>query len=194
VLLVNAVVWIRFLAGAIWLNGALEKLLNPGFPKQFAAALQMGGFINGAPSPVASFMRGTVLPNAELFAQLTRIAELALGSALILGLLTNMAALGSVLYSLLILFTQGGVSFGTGLGSPEFFTIDLVLATISLIILLSPAAKAFSLDAALARRYPRISMPLVGRRVGLSERSLKNVATPGAAETAARGGSAPKER
>jgi thiosulfate dehydrogenase (quinone) large subunit len=194
VLLVNAAVWIRFLTGAIWLNGALEKLLNPGFPKQFAAALQMGGFINGAPSPVASFMRGTVLSNAELFAQLTRIAELALGSALILGLLTNMAALGSVLYSLLILFTQGGVSFGTGLGFPEFFTIDLVLATISLIILLSPAAKAFSLDAALARRYPRISMPLVGRRVGLSERSLKNVATPGAAETAARGGGAPKER
>jgi thiosulfate dehydrogenase [quinone] large subunit len=193
-LLVNAAVGIRLLAGAIWLNGALEKLLNPDFPKQFAAALQMGGFINVAPSPVASFMRGTVLPDAELFAQLTRTAELALGSALILGLLTNLAALGSILYSLLILFTQGGVSFGTGLGSPEFFTIDLVLAIISLIILLSPAAKEFSLDAALARRYPRISTLLVGRRVRPSERSPNNAATPGAAEAAARGGGAPKER
>jgi thiosulfate dehydrogenase [quinone] large subunit len=193
-LLINAAVWIRLLAGAIWLNGALEKLLNPDFPKQFAAALQMGGFINVAPPPVASFMRGTVLPHAELFAQLTRIAELALGSALVLGLLTNLAALGSILYSLLILFTQGGVSFGTGLGSPEFFTIDLVLAIISLIILFSPATKAFSLDAALARRYPRISTLLVGRRVRPLERSPKNTVTHGSTEAAARGGGAPKGR
>ena len=159
----SAAVWIRLLAGAIWLNGGLEKLLNPGFPKQFAVALQTGAFINVAPTPVASFMRTTVLPNAELFAQLTRVAELALGLALLLGLLTNLAALISVLYSLLILFTQGGVNFGTGLGPPEFFTIDLVLALISLIILLSPTAKAFSLDAALIRRYPRLTTLLVGR-------------------------------
>ena len=115
----NAAVWIRLLLGAIWLNGALEKLLNPNFPKQFAAALQTGAFINVAPTPVASFMRGTVLPNAQLFAQLTRTAELALGVALLLGLLTNLAALVSVLYTLLILFTQGGVSLGTGVGPQD---------------------------------------------------------------------------
>jgi thiosulfate dehydrogenase (quinone) large subunit len=161
----NAAVWIRLLAGAIWLNGALEKLLNPDFPKQFATALQMGAFINMAPAPVASFMRTTVLPNAELFGQLTRVAELALGLALLLGLFTNLAALGSFLYSLLILSTQGGVSLGTGLGSPQFFTIDLVVALISLIILLSPAAKAFSLDAVLLRRYPNLALQLLlGRR------------------------------
>jgi thiosulfate dehydrogenase [quinone] large subunit len=72
--------------------------------------------------------------------------------------------LGSFLYSLLILFTQGGVGLGTGLGSPEFFTIDLVLALISLIVLLSPAAKALSLDAVLARRNPRLTTLLLGRR------------------------------
>lgn len=160
----NGMVWIRLLAGALWLNGALEKLLNPDFPKQFAAALQMGGFINGAPAPVAVFMRALVLPNAELFAQLTRAAELALGLALVLGLLTNLAALGSVFYSLLILFSVGGVSFGTGLGPPQFFTIDLVLALISLVILLSPAAKALSLDAALAQRIPSVGVVLMGSR------------------------------
>ena len=159
----NAAVWIRLLAGAIWLNGALEKLLNPDFPKQFATALQMGAFINMAPAPVASFMRTTVLPNAELFGQLTRVAELALGLALLLGLFTNLAALGSFLYSLLILSTQGGVSLGTGLGSPQFFTIDLVVALISLIILLSPAAKAFSLDGVLLRRYPNLASLLLLR-------------------------------
>jgi thiosulfate dehydrogenase (quinone) large subunit len=160
----NGMVWIRLLAGAIWLNGALEKLLNPEFPEQFAAALQAGAFINVAPPPVASFMRDAVLPNAELFAQLTRLGELALGIALILGLLTNLAALGSVLYSTLILFTQGGVGFGTGVGPPGFFTIDSVLALISLIVLLSSAAKAFSLDAALARRNPRLAGLLLGPR------------------------------
>lgn len=56
------------------------------------------------------------------------------------------------------------MSFGTGLGPPEFFTIDLVLALISLIILLSPTAKAFSLDAVLIRRYPRLTTLLIGRR------------------------------
>jgi thiosulfate dehydrogenase (quinone) large subunit len=161
---VSAAVCIRLLVGAIWLDGAIEKLLNPNFPSQFAAALRVGAFINVAPPPVASFMRGTVLPNAELFAQLTRLGELALGVALVLGLLTNLAALGSFLYSLLILFTQGGVGLGTGLGSPEFFTIDLVLALISLIVLLSPAAKALSLDAVLARRNPRLTTLLLGRR------------------------------
>ncbi|MCA1729286.1 MAG: DoxX family membrane protein [Actinobacteria bacterium] len=149
-LIASAAAWIRLLVGAIWLNGALEKLLNPDFPKQFAAALQTGAFINAAPLPVASFMRTTVLPSAELFAQLTRVAELALGVALVLGLLTNLAAMGSFLYSLLILFTQGGVSFGMGLGPPEFFSIDLVVALTSLVVLLSPAAKIFSLDAVLA--------------------------------------------
>ena len=160
----RAAVWIRLLVGAIWLNGALEKLLNPNFPKQFAAALQSGAFISVAPPPIASFMRTTVLPNAELFAQLTRVAELALGVALLLGALTNLAALGSFLYSLLILFTQGGVGFGTGGGPPEVFSIDLVVALISLIVLLSPGAKAFSLDAVIVRRDPRFTTLLVGRR------------------------------
>jgi thiosulfate dehydrogenase (quinone) large subunit len=164
VLLLSAAVWIRLLVGAIWLNGALEKLLNPNFPKQFAAALQTGAFINVAPQPVASFMRTTVLPSAELFAQLTRVVELALGMTLLLGLLTNLTALVSILYSLLILFTQGGVSFGTGVGPPGFFTIDLVVALLSLIVLLSPAAKAFSLDAVLARHNPRLTTLLVGQR------------------------------
>jgi thiosulfate dehydrogenase [quinone] large subunit len=109
-------------------------------------------------------MCGTVLPNAELFAQLVRLGELALGIAFVLGLLTNLTALGSFLYSLLLLFSQGGVNLGTGLGPPEFFNIDLVLALISLVILRSSAAKAFSLDAVLARRNPRLGALLVGRR------------------------------
>jgi thiosulfate dehydrogenase [quinone] large subunit len=86
---VNGMAWVRILIGAVWLNGALEKLLSPSFPQQFAASLDAGGFIAAAPPWFQGIMRGTVVPNAELFAQLSRLGELLLGLALILGLLTN---------------------------------------------------------------------------------------------------------
>ena len=112
--------WVRILVGAVWLNGALEKLLNPHFPQQFAQSLKVGGFISQAPSFFRAFMEGVVAPNPEAFAQIVRFVELSLGIALLLGLLTNLAALGSIAQSLVIMLSQGGVAFGTGLGAPEF--------------------------------------------------------------------------
>jgi thiosulfate dehydrogenase (quinone) large subunit len=160
----NAMVWVRVLVGAVWLNGAIEKLLNPQFPKQFATSLQAGGFISQAPPFFQDFMQNTVVPNAELFAQLMRAGELALGIALIVGLLTNFAAVGSVVLSFVILLSQGGVRLGTGLGAPEYLTINVVVALISVIIVLSPAAKALSVDAILARRSASLSALLLNRR------------------------------
>src|ERR671916_3353699 len=145
-------VWVRVLVGAVWLDGAIEKLLNPGFPQQFATSLQAGGFISAAPPFFQDFMRGVVVPNVELFAQLMRAGELALGIALILGLLTNLAAVGSVVLSTVIMLSQGGVGLGTGLGAPELLTINVLVALISVGILLSPAAKELSVDSRLAQR------------------------------------------
>jgi thiosulfate dehydrogenase (quinone) large subunit len=161
---VNGMVWVRVLIGAVWLNGAVEKLLNPAFPQQFATSLGAGGFISVAPPFFQAFMREYVVPNAELFAQFMRAGELALGIALILGLLTNLAALGSAGLSLVIMLSQGGVRLGTGLGAPEFITVNVLVALISIVILLSPAAKALSVDAILARRSPALSPLLVNRR------------------------------
>jgi thiosulfate dehydrogenase [quinone] large subunit len=161
---VNGMVWVRVLVGAVWLNGAIEKLLNPQFPQQFAQSLQAGGFVSQAPPFFQDFMRAVVVPNVELFAQLMRAGELALGVALILGLLTNLAAVGSVGLSLLIMLSQGGVRLGMGLGAPEFLTINVLVALISVVILLSPAAKAFSVDVTLARRSPGLSPLLINRR------------------------------
>ena len=158
--------WVRILVGAVWLNGAIEKFLNPEFPQQLATSLNAGGFVSQAPSWFQDFMRGTVVPNVELFAQFQRFGELALGLALILGLLTNPAAIGSLVLSLTILISQGGVRLGTGLGSPEFLNVDLFIALISLVILLSPAAKMLSLDAALVRRRPSLAPLLLNRRMG----------------------------
>ena len=160
----NGMVLVRVLIGAVWLNGGVEKLLNPAFPRQFAASLQAGGFVSQAPPFFQEFMKGYIVPNAELFAQLMRAGELTLGLALIFGVLTNLAAIGSVGLSAVILLSQGGVRLGTGLGSPEFLTINVVVALISVIILVSPAAKNFSVDSRLAERSPWISPLLINRR------------------------------
>ena len=162
----SGMAWVRVLVGAVWLNGAVEKFLNPEFPRQFAANLNAGGYVSQAPSWFQGYMRDTVVPNAETAAQIARFGELALGLALVLGLLTNPAALGSILFSLAILVSQGGVRLGTGLAEPEFLTVNLLVALLSLVILLSPAAKALSLDAALARHRPRLSPLLLNRRAG----------------------------
>jgi thiosulfate dehydrogenase [quinone] large subunit len=161
---VNGMVWVRVLIGAVWLNGAIEKLLNPEFPQQFATSLQAGGFVSQAPPFFRAFMQGTVVPNAELFAQLMRLGELALGVALILGLLTNLAAVGSVGLSIVIMLSQGGVRLGTGLGAPELLTVNVLVALISVVILLSPTAKSLSIDAILARRSKVLSPLLLNRR------------------------------
>jgi thiosulfate dehydrogenase [quinone] large subunit len=153
------------LIGAVWLNGGVEKLLNPSFPKQFAVSLEAGGFISQAPPFFQGFMQGYVVPNAELFAQLMRVGELTLGIALVLGLFTNLAALGSIGLSAVILLSQGGVGLGTGLGSPEFLTINVIVALISVVILLSPGAKDLSVDSRLAERSPALSPLLTNRRL-----------------------------
>ena len=163
---VNGMAWMRILVGAVWLNGAVEKLLNPEFPRQFAQSLQAGGFVSQAPGFFRAIMEGVVVPNAEIFAQVVRVVELSLGVALIVGALTNLAAVGSVGQSLSIMLSQGGVGFGTGLGAPEFLNFDLLMALLSLVILLSPGAKVFSMDSRLARRRPELSPLLLNRGGG----------------------------
>lgn len=160
----NGMTWVRILIGAVWLNGAVEKFSNPQFPDQFAASLRAGGFVAQAPPFFRTFMQNIVVPNAEPFAQLIRLGELALGIAFLLGLLTNLAVLGSIFLSLNILLSQGGVRLGSGLGSPEFLTINVVIALLSLIILFSPGAKALSVDGWISNRRPGLSPLLTNHR------------------------------
>lgn len=155
---------VRILVGAVWINGALEKLFNAQFPRQFATSLEAGGFVSQAPPFFRGFMQSFVVPNAELVAQLVRAGELVLGAALILGLLTNPAALGSMLLAGAILLSQGGVGLGSGLGSPEFLNINSLIILLSLFVLLSPGAKTLALDAAIAGGSPVLSPLLLNRR------------------------------
>lgn len=160
----NGMAFVRLLLGAVWLNGGIEKLLNQEFPQQFASSLQAGGFVSQAPPFFQSFMQSFVIPNAETIAQLVRIGELSMGIALILGLLTNLAAIGSVVLSIAIMLSQGGASLGTGLGAPQFLNVNLIVALLSAIILFSAAAKVLSVDSAIAKRNPGLSPLLTNRR------------------------------
>jgi len=171
--LMNAMVWVRVIVGAVWLNAGLEKLLNPSFPRQFADSLAAGGFVSQAPPFFQTFMINNVIPNAGAVAQFVRAAELMIGLALILGLLTNFAALGSIILSAMILFSQGGVRFGTGLGTPEFLNINLLTALLSITILFSAAAKYSSADVNLVRRSPALSLLLTNRRSGGGSRGRR---------------------
>ena len=156
--------WIRILVGALWTNGAVEKILNPAFPAQLEQTLLAGGFTAQAPPFLGSFVRQTILPNVETIAQLIRFGELAIGLALLFGLLVNPAALVSAVLSAGLFLAQGGPDLGTGLTAPQFFTINLFVALVSVAILLSPSAKDSSFDTGLARRRPRLAPLLINRR------------------------------
>lgn len=162
----NAMVWVRVIVGAVWVNAGLEKLLNPSLPRQFADSLAAGGYVSQAPPFFQAFMLENVVPNAGAVAQVLRAAEIMIGLALILGLLTNFAALGSMALSVMILLSQGGARFGSGLGTPEFLNMNLLMALLSVTILFSQSAKHSSFDANLVRRSPALSLLLTNRRRG----------------------------
>jgi len=155
--------WVRVLIGAVWLNGAVEKFLNPQFPQQLASSLDAGGFVAQAPAPFQNLMQSYVVPNAETVAQFARAGELALAILLLLGLLTNLGSLGSIFLSLAIFVSEGGPRLGTGLGAPEALDFNLLIALLSLVILLSPGAKTASLDSRLARNRPTLAPLLLNR-------------------------------
>ena len=137
------------------------------FPNSSPPASRPGGFVSQAPPFFQSFMQSFVIPNSGIIAQVVRIGELSLGIALILGLLTNLTAIGSIVLSLAIMLSQGGVSLGTGLGAPQFLNINLLVALLSTIILFSAAAKALSVDALPSRSaVPGLAPLLTNTRQG----------------------------
>ena len=97
-------VWLlpRLWLGWQWLNAGLGKVGDPAWTgAQAGTALQ--GFIQGAlqrgggPHPevtgwYARFLRDVVLPNAAAWAKLVAYGEVLVGAALVLGMLTGIAA------------------------------------------------------------------------------------------------------
>ena len=95
---------IRLYVGYQWLHAGAEKLTNPaGVWVGARAGTAVTGFINGALARTvgdhpdvsgwyATFLREIVLPHAATFSYVVTFGELLVGIALVLGLLTGLAA------------------------------------------------------------------------------------------------------
>jgi uncharacterized membrane protein YphA (DoxX/SURF4 family) len=94
------------------------------------------------------FLSGVVLPHLGLFTNLVLIGEIYVGTAMLLGFTTRLAAAVSIFMLLNYLFAKSSVT-----GIPGIDTADLVL---SVIVLVTAAGRVFGLDQILHKRFPRV--------------------------------------
>jgi uncharacterized membrane protein YphA (DoxX/SURF4 family) len=96
----------------------------------------------------AGFLRSVVIPHAAVFAWVVALGELALGTGLLLGLWTRMAAAGGVLLMLSILLSQsypaGGASWDKWITAGLVTKFAILLLTL---IAAADAGRVWGLDA-----------------------------------------------
>ncbi len=142
----------RILTGVIFVAEGASKIRGEFVRGGFAESARE---IAGKAWPFwASFLQSVVLPNAPAFGWFFAIAELALGIALVLGLLTRIAAAGGMLLMLILLLGQTRVDEG---GWEAWVTAGLTSKFALLLlglIYLTDAGRVWGLDARL-RRAPR---------------------------------------
>jgi thiosulfate dehydrogenase [quinone] large subunit len=142
----------RILTGVIFVAEGVSKIRGEFVRGGFAESVRETA---GHAWPFwASFLRSTVLPNAGEFGWFFAVSELALGIALVLGLLTRVAAAGGMLLMVILLLGQTRVAEG---GWEAWVTAGLV-SKFALLLLwllfLADAGRTWGLDARL-RRGPR---------------------------------------
>ncbi|HEY3169919.1 MAG TPA: DoxX family membrane protein [Thermoanaerobaculia bacterium] len=107
----RAVAVVRILTGAIFVAEGFAKIAGDFVRGGFADSVRETA--SGRPWPFwASFLRSVVLPNDRGFAWFFAAAELALGIALLIGLLTRAATLGGMLLMVILLLGQTYVGRG----------------------------------------------------------------------------------
>ena len=113
---------------------------------------ELGGFLKFAMkngySWYRSFLNAVVLPHATTFGMLVVVAEIYVGTALVLGLTTRLAALVALFLLFNYMCAKGVVPWGPGIDQS-----DVVLA---IIVLVSGAGRIFGVDRILHERFPRV--------------------------------------
>lgn len=137
---------IRVLVGVLWLNSFWGKFTNPAYVAGFAAT-NKGFAAKTSFGFYRDFLNGVVIPNSELWANLTMFGELAIGVLLVLGLLTNIGAVTAFFLN---------VNFWLAAGqSGSTFAVNILMAGAAVAFVVSPGAKYLSLDRFLAERVLR---------------------------------------
>lgn len=115
---------------------------------------RMAGFLNfqeNTPEWYRSFLDSVVIPNAEVFGYLTALGELAVGLALVAGVLTRPALIGG-----LIMVVNYWLAKGVPFWSPS--SNDSFLILILLALLFMRPGHFLGLDAKLAEKYPKLAV------------------------------------
>ncbi|MGQ0483024.1 MAG: DoxX family membrane protein [Pseudonocardia sp.] len=147
---------LRIFFGLIWLSNGLAKAFGQGaydwgFMSFNLIDLGAARFIADEASkktyiaPLGAFYQGVVLPNWGLFGPFLTVAELAIGVALLLGVLTRAAALGS-----LFLITPIWLMFLDTNPYLWLYPVDLFPL---LLLAIVPSGRTAGLDARLAARF-----------------------------------------
>lgn len=135
------IVLIQWVLAYEWLHSGWGKWAGPGFMNNIGKTLN--GFITNNPNTAyASFLNNSALPNAELFGQIIRTSEIAVGIALVLGgvLLLAQKRLHPVATWLLVLALFGGALMNlnfylaSGWTSPSTWGVNVVMALAQLIL------------------------------------------------------------
>lgn len=122
---------IRVYVGWQWMFAGLEKLSSPAWVGA-KAGVALSGFLKGSLSQMTgahpnvqgwygAFLRGVVVPHAAVFSYVVSIGELAVGLALVLGVLTGIAAFFGCFMNMNYLLA-GAVSI-----NPVLFLLSLFL-------------------------------------------------------------------
>ncbi len=135
----------RLYAGYFFLKYGMEK-----FNGGFGGASLHETLTKWADGPAYDFYRPflikVVIPHAGLFAHLVLFGEILVGSALLLGCLTRLAAMGGVFLCLNFAFASGAPALSVE--QPVVFTVLLVT------IFATGAGRVLGLDALLKRLVP----------------------------------------
>ena len=171
---------VRIYTGIFWLMHGVPKFTQSemfmppgGFMVQF---IQQA--ITHTSGPYQHFLQNVVLPNAWLFAELSRLGEVTAGLLLLLGFYSRLGGIVGAILALNYLSAQGGLAhlrFWSGLDSTAF-----VLSLISVVL---PTGRFLGIDGvlhALRRRSHPVAAPAPEQPVFVDEPPMTGPQAPSA--------------
>ncbi len=147
----DSAVWlalVRIFFGYIWLQAGIEKMAGGGFVTGMAKTL--AAFASKNPYPwEQSFLTQVAIPNATLFGNLAMYGEILVGISLLIGVFSEIGTIGGLVMSVAYLFAAGWTSASTE-------TVNLAMAGVQVILLLSGAGKVLSVEQFVYHRLPKL--------------------------------------
>src|SRR5665213_4163917 len=144
---------LRALSSYSWLSGALvgsdaklrsDFLSGSGLVERITAPEK--GFAHTALTDgLSSFLTGTVVPNASLFAWMIALSELAIGLSLLFGIFSRLGGLLAIVRAITNVLIAGA--------KPDTLGHNYMLALAGLVVMISAAGRSYGVDRLLLARF-----------------------------------------